>query len=125
MGNSFFNSRLGVTAIAAAAMFATPVLANDTLALLSSGYQLQIVPATGEAFTVKFSPDGTYQTTLGSSGTWRVEGDMLCTVRASDKISSCGVIPTGKKRGDAWATKDGNRKDVTVTILAPAKGDGG
>jgi len=125
MGNSIFNKfTLGVVVLAVG-MAVTPAIANDTLGLLSKGYQLRITPASGAAFTVSFAPDGTYKTTLGSSGTWRIEDGKLCTVRASDNVASCGVLPSSKKQGDSWATKDGSRNNVTVTILAPTKESGG
>jgi hypothetical protein len=119
---SFIKFTISAAAFVAASV--VPAMANDTLNLLASGHRLSITPETGVAFTVEFSPDGTYKTSHGSSGTWKVDGDKLCTIRASDNVSSCGVFPTGKKRGDAWATKDASRRNVTVTILAPTKSGG-
>ncbi|MEO1243794.1 MAG: hypothetical protein AAFX54_17945 [Pseudomonadota bacterium] len=102
-----------------AVLFSTISFANDTIDLFARGHQLQIVPENGEAFTVEFFSDGTYKTSHGSSGKWKKDGDMLCTVRDSDAAHSCGVFPRGKKRGNAWTTKDARQKNVTVAILPP------
>ena len=93
--------------------------ANDTLDVLTADNRLEISNASGVLMVVTFNSDGTYSTSSGSSGTWTVDDDMLCTVRASDGASSCGSFPDGKTVGDSWTTQDASGADVTVKILPP------
>jgi Tol biopolymer transport system component len=113
---SFRTIAICAAAFAAAASVA-PVLANDTMDVLLGGQQLQVTTSTGATVMITFAANGTYTTSTGSSGTWTLTGDQLCTVRAADNVSSCGALPSGKALGDSWVTTDGNGATVTASII--------
>jgi len=116
-GNSFIKNKILLGAIAALAMFVTPVIANDTMDVLVGGEKLKITTTSGATVLITFAANGTYTTSSGSSGAWTINGDQLCTVRAADNASSCGALPSGKVLGDSWATTDGNGNQVTASIV--------
>jgi len=65
---------------------------------------------------VQFTPDGKFTALKGiSGGTWRIEGEKLCSTPRETLIESCGVYPAGKKSGDTFEiAAPGGR--VTVRI---------
>lgn len=65
---------------------------------------------------VQFTPDGKFTALKGvSGGTWRIDGDKLCSIPRETLIESCGVYPAGKKSGDTFEiAAPGGR--VTVRI---------
>lgn len=101
------------------ASFAIPAsaLANDTMDTLIAGATLRITTASGAVVDITFTSDGEYQATSGSSGTWTMEGDELCTRRSADNILSCGQLPSGKQVGDSWETTSGTGQPVTASIV--------
>jgi hypothetical protein len=106
-----------ISAAVFVAVSVAPAMANDTMDVLLGGQQLQVTTSTGATVMITFAANGTYTTSTGSSGTWTLTGDQLCTVRAADNVSSCGALPSGKALGDSWVTTDGNGATVTASII--------
>lgn len=94
--------------------------AAATMNVLLQDYDLRIEYASGASVTITFNADGTYQTDTGSSGTWTLDGEALCTVRDSDGAASCGVLPSDKSAGDVWESTDGNGSPVTASVIPRA-----
>lgn len=100
--------------------FSPSVLANNsTMAVLVAGAQLKITTASGGSFRVNFNANGTYTASTGSSGSWTIDNETLCTLRAGQREPSCGTLPPGKTMGDSWQTTYANRVTVTASIVAP------
>lgn len=97
--------------------FSANALANDTMDRLVAGATLRITTASGSVVDITFTSAGEYQTSSGSSGTWAMDGDELCTRRAADNILSCGQLPSGKHVGDSWETTSGTGQPVTASII--------
>jgi hypothetical protein len=85
--------------------------------VLLAGKQLKVTTASGASFTVAFNVNGQYSTSTGSSGTWTMSGDTLCTLKAGETVESCGNLPSGKRVGDNWQTTDANENIVTASII--------
>lgn len=50
-----------------------------------------------------FTPDGNFTSMGGAlTGTWRVDGDKLCTKGDSDPSETCLAYPADKKSGDVF-----------------------
>jgi hypothetical protein len=57
---------------------------------------------------ITFMPDGKFSAMEGAlKGTWRVEGDKLCTT-GDDGVETCAVYPKGKKSGDTFDVELGS-----------------
>jgi len=50
------------------------------------------------------------------SGTWRVQGDQLCTVNIMNPTEACFKIPSAKKPGEPFTLTTPALGEVTVTI---------
>lgn len=88
-----------------------------TMDVLLRGHDLRLEYAGGAVILVTFTADGRYTTSTGSSGTWTLEGEKLCTVRRSDKVSGCGRLPLGKLLGATWTSTDADGVAVTASIV--------
>ncbi len=65
---------------------------------------------------VQFTPDGKFTALKGvSGGTWRIDGDKMCSTPRETLIESCAVYPAGKKSGDAFEI-DAPGSRVTLRI---------
>jgi hypothetical protein len=105
--------------LAAAALFAisTPALA-DTLQEVTTHGMVIVLP-TGD-IDVAYTPDGKFTAASGAvTGTWRIDGDKLCTTSSVDPTENCVPYPTGKKAGDSFEVT-GPQGTATVRINAPA-----
>jgi hypothetical protein len=87
---------------------------------LLEGHDLRLDYRDGSTVTVSFDADGNYRSSTGSSGTWTLAGDQLCTVRSSDDYASCGVLDSDKVPGQPWPSFDGEGRPVTA-IVTPAE----
>lgn len=103
--------------VCALAVGVAPAAANDTMDVLLQGHQLQVTSASGAIFTVTFSSNGQYQASTGSSGSWTMTDNSLCTTRVGATTPNCGLLPAGKVLGDSWQTTDGNGNAVTASII--------
>ena len=70
------------------------------------------------SYITYFNADGTYTTNVGISGTWHVEGDELCVVRATGE-AGCAPIEPGLSLGSTWtAPNAATGAMVTYIIIA-------
>ena len=75
-----------------------------------------VVTAPGLTFDVVYTPDGKFTALSGQiTGTWRIDGDKLCTTSSADPTEQCVVYPKGKKSGDSFDVT-GPRGTATVKI---------
>ena len=65
---------------------------------------------------VDYTPDGKFTAMSGQiTGTWRIDGDKLCTIAAIAPEESCIAYPKGKKSGDSFEVT-GPQGAATVKI---------
>jgi hypothetical protein len=88
--------------IAAAAMslMATPVLASTLTEVVAHGIILTI----GDMdIPVTYTPDGKFSAMDGAvTGTWKIDGDKMCTTSTADPNETCVEYPKDKKSGDTF-----------------------
>ena len=75
-----------------------------------------IMETGGAKIDIVFTPDGKFSAFNGAAtGTWRIEGDKLCSMADATQMETCAVYPKDKKSGDTFAlpTPQG---EVSVTI---------
>lgn len=82
-------------------------------ALLEHALQVQSETVT---YTVMLNEDGTYSSDVGISGTWEVQGDALCTSRATGE-TNCQPMQEGLGLGDSWEGENTTGETVTFTIV--------
>ena len=90
--------------LAAAALaplvFATPAAAGTLEEVVKHGIVLIIQ---GMEIDVAYTPDGKFTAAEGQvTGTWRIDGDKLCTTSNFEPTESCIAYPTGKGPGDEF-----------------------
>ncbi len=65
---------------------------------------------------VVYTPDGKFTAADGQvTGTWKIDGDKLCTSSNFDPNVTCVVYPAGKKSGDSFDVT-GAQGTATVKI---------
>jgi len=85
--------------LAAAAVFALPACASTLTEVTSHG---MVVTIADVDIDVAFTPDGKFTALNGAvTGTWRIDGDKLCTTTA-EAGETCSVYPADKKSGDTF-----------------------
>ncbi len=96
-----------------AAALATPAFADTVQEVTAHG---MIITIGDMQIDVDYTPDGKF-TALGGqiAGTWRIDGDKLCTVAAIAPEENCIVYPKGKKSGDSFEVT-GPQGSATVKI---------
>ena len=94
---------------AALAAFAAPALA-DTLKEIADHGLVMTIEGIGD-FDIAYTPDGKFtaknaefEASLGMpiTGTWRLDGDKLCTISNVQPEEQCVVYPKDKKSGDTF-----------------------
>ena len=65
-----------------------------------------------------FNDDGTFSTDDGTEGTWKIEGEDVCTYNG-EQLLTCGPVIEGRQVGDTWQT---TADDGTVTTLTLIQG---
>ena len=94
---------------AALAAFAAPAFA-DTLKEIADHGLVMTIEGIGD-FDIAYTPDGKFtaknaefEASLGMpiTGTWRLDGDKLCTVSNVQPEEQCVVYPKDKKSGDTF-----------------------
>jgi hypothetical protein len=100
--------------IAAVALAAAGPAAADTLQEVTThGIVLNVE---GTNIDVTYTPDGKFTAADGHvAGTWRIDGDKLCTSSNMQPQEACAVYPHGKKSGDSFEVT-GPRGSGKVTI---------
>jgi hypothetical protein len=57
----------------------------------------------GADIDVTYTPDGKFTAMNGAvKGTWRIEGDTLCTTTSFQPVESCVLYPQDRKSGDIF-----------------------
>jgi hypothetical protein len=87
--------------IAAAILaLATPAAADTLQELTTKG---SILTVQGMDIEVTYTPDGKFTALDGQViGTWRIDGDKLCTTSNFEPTEQCVEYPKGKKSGDSF-----------------------
>lgn len=101
--------------IVAAALLAlaTPAFAGTLEEVTSRGIKLS---AQGFELDVAYSPDGKFTAMDGQvTGTWRIDGDKLCTTSNFQPEEQCTAYPKDKKSGDSFDL-EGPQGTATITI---------
>lgn len=79
---------------------ATPAAADTLQELTTKG---SILTIQGMDIDVTYTPDGKFTAMDGQvTGTWRIDGDKLCTTSNFEPTEQCVAYPTGKKSGDSF-----------------------
>ena len=92
--------------LAAAAVFALPACASTLTEVTSHG---MVVTIADVDIDVAFTPDGKFTALNGAvTGTWRIDGDKLCTSSNVDPNETCFAYPKDKKSGDKFVLETPN-----------------
>ncbi|MEO0366248.1 MAG: hypothetical protein AAF265_12195 [Pseudomonadota bacterium] len=105
-----------IVTLALTLLVAIPANAS-TMDVLLDGHDLELTYPNGASVTISFEADGTYATSSGSSGSWTLNGETLCTVRNADGFNSCGTLASNKALGDVWVSVDGAGNEVTARVI--------
>lgn len=85
---------------AAVLALATPACANTLQEVTTKGI---ILSAQGMDIDVTYTPDGKFTAMDGQvTGTWRIDGDKLCTTSNFEPDEQCVEYPKDKKSGDSF-----------------------
>jgi hypothetical protein len=102
-----------LVATAAILALATPALAGTLQELTTKGMILTIQDM---QIDVTYTPDGKFTAMDGQvTGTWKIDGDKLCTTSNFDPTESCIEYPKDKKSGDSFEIT-GPQGSATITI---------
>ena len=102
-----------LAATAAILALATPALAGTLEELTTKGMILTVQDMQIE---VTYTPDGKFTAMDGQvTGTWKIDGDKLCTTSNFDPSESCVEYPKDKKSGDSFEVT-GPQGSATITI---------
>lgn len=108
-----------IIAISIVALIAAPAFAQITTVqeVTTRG---MVMDAGGMKFDVAYKPDGSLAVTMdgadvGLTGTWRIDGEKLCTTSNFNPVEECAVYPAGKKSGDSFEVT-GSQGTAMVTI---------
>ena len=100
------NLILAAAALGAATAAAAPALAETLKEVTTHG----IVLTLGDMdIPVTYTPDGKFTAMDGAvTGTWRIDGDKLCTSSTADPNETCVAYPKDKKSGDTFMLETPN-----------------
>ena len=106
---------------AALALGAAPAFADTLQEVTTHGIVLTVQ---GMDIDVKYTPDGKFTAMDGQvTGSWRIDGDKLCTSSNFDPNESCVAHPHDKKSGDSFEVTS-PQGSATIKIKQPT-GQGG
>lgn len=75
-----------------------------------------IMRASGMDIAVRYTSDGRFTAMDGFiTGTWRIEGESLCSTNSAEPAEVCVAYPTGKQPGDEFEVV-GPRGPLAITI---------
>lgn len=101
---------LGITLSAA---LAAPAIADTLKEVTTRGI---VLTAGGMDIDVTYTPDGKFTAMDGAvTGTWRIDGDKLCTTSNFSPDEECVTYPAGKTSGDAFEVV-GGQGPATIKI---------
>jgi hypothetical protein len=105
---------LAAASLAAATFSATPAAASTTLEeVVSHGI---ILTVQGMDIDVTYTPDGKFTAMDGQvTGTWKIDGDKMCTTSNFDPNETCTAYPKDKKSGDSFDL-EGPQGTATIKI---------
>jgi hypothetical protein len=79
---------------------ATPAAADTIKEIAAHGMTLRFQ---GSSVDLTFTPDGKYTGMNGQiNGTWRIDGDKICSSGGIRPGESCIAVPADKKSGDTF-----------------------
>ena len=100
-----------------AALLAAPAIAQTTTTLQEVTTKGIVMDAGGFTIDVAYTPDGKFTAMDGAvTGTWRIDGEKLCTVNSMSPSENCIAYPAGKKPGDEFKVTNPMLGEVSVTI---------
>jgi hypothetical protein len=103
---------LGLAALGLAAL-AVPAAADTLKEATTHGV---IMDASGAKIEIVFTPDGKFTAFDGAvTGTWRIEGDKLCSMADATQMETCAIYPKDKKSGDTFPVPT-PQGEISVTI---------
>jgi hypothetical protein len=71
----------------------------------------------GTDIPVTYTPDGKLSAMDGAvTGTWRIDGEKLCTQSSADPTESCVAYPKDKKSGDSFTVTSPTGEEVPIKI---------
>ena len=95
-----------ILAAAAALTLAGPALAGTVDEVVKHGIILTVQDM---QIDVTYTPDGKFTALDGQvTGTWRIDGEKLCTTSNFDPNESCVAYPKDKKSGDSFVIESPN-----------------
>jgi hypothetical protein len=81
---------------------AAPAAASNTLKEVTTRGNILVIPGFGD-IDVVYTPDGKFTAMAGEvKGTWRIDGETLCTTTNVQPVESCALYPKDKKSGDRF-----------------------
>jgi hypothetical protein len=96
--------------------FAAPAFAGTLQELTTKG-MVMTVDGVGD-IPVTYTPDGKFSADFQGTaitGTWRIDGDKLCTTSNAQPEESCVVYPKDKKSGDTFqVTSDAGTATIKI-----------
>ena len=102
-----------IAAFSVAAALAAPALADTLTEVTSHGIILTVQDMD---IAVTYTPDGKFTAMDGQvTGTWKIDGDKLCTSSNFDPNVTCVAYPKDKKSGDTFIL-EGPQGSVQVKI---------
>jgi hypothetical protein len=104
-----------LSAIAAVAVLAlaTPAAAGTLQEIVKNGIILMVADM---QIDVTYTPDGKFTAAEGAvTGTWKIDGDKMCTASNFDPNETCVEYPKDKKSGDTFEVS-GPQGPVTIKI---------
>jgi hypothetical protein len=105
--------RMLFAAAAAVLAIATPAAADTLQEITAKGMILTIQDM---QIDVAYTPDGKFTALDGQvTGTWRIDGDKLCTTSNFDPNETCVAYPHDKKSGDTFEITS-PQGSATITI---------
>ena len=92
--------RILLAALASVVAIAAPALADTNSEIVAHG---MIVTIAGNDIDLSFTPDGKFSGLEGQLiGTWKIDGEKLCTTSNLAPEENCSVFPADKKSGDSF-----------------------
>lgn len=93
--------------------FTAPAMADTLKTITTKGVVMEIQ---GEPTEIFFKADGTYTSTGGPAGTWKIDGDKLCWSSPGLTDNTCDVYPKDKTSGDSFTLTNDVLGEFKVTI---------
>lgn len=96
-----------------AMLIAAPAFADTLKEVTTKGI---VLTAGGMDIDVAYTPDGKFTAMDGAvTGTWRIDGEKLCTTSNFSPDEECVAYPVGKKSGDSFEVV-GGQGPATIRI---------